>query len=85
MPIPACEICGNPATIHDSHVSSGAADTHHYCGQHAPHDTSPAPSLTSSERIEALATLAEYFGHLSEREKSQLTLEHRLARRSRIV
>ncbi len=34
MKAPACDICGQPATIHDTSVSDGVAVARHFCSEH---------------------------------------------------
>ena len=72
-----CEICGRPATIHETSLASGAVSDRHVCYAHG-----EAMLLKpTAEQREDFRALVEYFRGLSAAEHDQIALSYRLSRR----
>ena len=74
---PACAVCGQPATVHETSIENGSAVTRHLCETHGA-AAIPTPARTDPAR---LPELAAWFDGLSDQEKADLAEQHRLTRR----
>lgn len=73
-----CEICGQPATIHETALNDGAVSYRHLCQVHG-QEMLPAPVVTSDEA--GFQAMVDYYRNLSDAEKDELALDYRLQRR----
>jgi hypothetical protein len=74
---PNCDICGQPATVHETAVEGGGAVTRHLCQEHG----GPALPAVVLEPQAAQAAEELYRG-LSDAEKEHFALLYRLTHRS---
>ena len=74
---PKCEICGEPAVIHETAVADEGAVTWHFCQDHG---QAAMPVLIL--RPQANQAAGEHFGKLSEREKEHFAMLYHLTHRS---
>jgi hypothetical protein len=81
MHLPKCEICGQPAVIHETTLEAGAATPRHFCAEHGETSWRTAMPLSEAQLAGALAQAAEWFQGLPEQEKTQLAELYRLSRR----
>jgi protein-arginine kinase activator protein McsA len=75
---PKCDICGEPATIHETTIESGKATSRHFCQEHG------APSLPPVDKAYQAASLRameEYYHSLSDAERENMALLYRLTKR----
>jgi len=75
-----CDICGQPATIHETAVEGGAASARHFCREHG---EPILPTIVAVARVASLQAAEEYYRSLSEADQEQMALLHRLLTRSR--
>jgi hypothetical protein len=75
---PGCDICGQPATIHETAVRAGEAVTRHLCREHG---ESSLPAVIPGVQAASLQAAEEYFRSLSDAEREHLALVYRLTRR----
>jgi hypothetical protein len=81
QPFP-CDVCGQPATIHETALEAGPAVVHHYCAEHGRSAWPDALRLDGPHaQAEALKAAEEYFRNLSDEEKAQLAELHRFTQR----
>jgi hypothetical protein len=74
---PKCDVCGQPATIHETAVENGTAVARHYCAEHGEASwQATAPAIDPA----AVQTLEEYWRGLSDAEKEQLAELYRLSK-----
>jgi hypothetical protein len=75
---PSCDICGQPATIHDTAINAGEAVSRHRCQEHG-----ESLLTTSIPGVDAasLPTAEELYQRLSESERKHFALLYRLTRR----
>lgn len=79
-----CDICGQPATIHDTAVHCGEVTvSKHYCRQHGVSLEPDTLVLGNTSRIAALATVTGWHNSLSDSEKRQLEMDYHEFRRLR--
>lgn len=74
----SCELCGQPATIHETAVENGAVVARHLCAEHG---ESAWRSATPRLPADAWQAVEEYARGLSPEEWDALALRHRLSRR----
>jgi hypothetical protein len=74
---PRCEICGQPATIHETAVEREGVVSRHLCQKHG-EATSPTVDLGP----QAAQAAEEQFRRLSDAEKEHVALLYRLTHRS---
>jgi hypothetical protein len=76
-----CDVCGQPATIHETALEAGTAVVRHYCEEHGKSAWADALRLDDpSSQAEALKAAKEYYRSLSDEEKAQLAELHRFTR-----
>lgn len=73
-----CEVCGQPATIHETAVNDGAVSYRHLCEAHG-QDVALTEAVKRDEA--SFQVMVDYYRGLSDAEKDQLALEYRLRRR----
>jgi hypothetical protein len=73
---PRCEICGQPATIHETAVEGEGAVTRHLCQEHG---EAALPAVDFGP--EAAQAAEQQYNSLSEGEKEHLALLYRLTHR----
>jgi hypothetical protein len=73
-----CEICGQPATIHETVFNEGAVSCRHLCQVHG-QEKLLDPVVKSDEAD--FQALVDYYQSLSDAEKDELALDYRLQRR----
>jgi hypothetical protein len=73
---PKCDVCGQPAMIHETTLEGGKAVTRHLCPEHGP-ATLPGVNLGP----EAFQAAQERFQSLSDAELQDLALLYRLTHR----
>jgi hypothetical protein len=79
-----CDVCGQPATIHETSIeSSGDIVVRHHCQEHGASVLHGALRIDDPDTQATLANLAEWYNGLTESEKNRIQLEHRLLRRCR--
>jgi hypothetical protein len=81
---PRCEICGRPATLHETALAGGAVVVRHLCQEHG-QDAWHAvlPPLDPDRQAAALQAVEGHWRGLPEAEKEHLALTYRLAKRGR--
>jgi hypothetical protein len=83
MDHPKCEVCGNPATIHETVIESGVGvGLHHLCKQHGESHWQIAAQAVEARSQGALGPLTEWYRSLDHAARSRLEMEYRLMRRS---
>jgi hypothetical protein len=75
---PKCDICGQPATIHETAIRAGEAATRHLCQEHG---ESSLPTAIPGVQASSLATVEEPCRSLSDAERDHLALVYRLTKR----
>jgi hypothetical protein len=75
---PKCDVCGQPATIHETVIRGGEATSRHLCSEHG---EPLLPSVDPGSQAAALQAAEEYYRSLSEAEREHLALVYRLTRR----
>ena len=84
MDHPKCEVCGEPAAIHETAIENGVAvGLHHVCKQHGESHWRSALQAAESRSQDALAQLTEWYRGLPDVERNRIEIEYRLMRRSR--
>jgi hypothetical protein len=79
-----CEVCGEPAAVYDTAIENGeAVATRCLCQEHGTGELQAILRRQASNAQDALAKLSEWYGGLSDVEKSRLELDYRLSRRRR--
>jgi hypothetical protein len=73
---PTCEICGQPATIHETTVDGENAVTRHLCQEHG---ATAMPSVAPGR--DALQAAEQFYHSLSDAEKEHMALLYRLTHR----
>jgi hypothetical protein len=74
-----CEICGRPATIHDTSIENSVAlASRHLCQEHGSNDLHSILSSVAASSQDALSQLSEWYRHLTDVEKRRLEAEYRL-------
>ena len=73
---PKCDVCGEPARIHETAVEAGGAVTRHLCQTHW---KAALPPIKLGP--DAAAAAEEQFRNLSDAEKEHFALTYRLTRR----
>lgn len=71
-----CEICGQPATIHETTVEGENAVTRHLCQDHG---ATTLPTVAPGQ--DAIQAVEQYYHSLSEAEKEHIALLHRVTHR----
>jgi hypothetical protein len=62
MDHPKCEVCGEPATIHETAIENGVAvGLHHLCKQHGESHWRSALQAAESRSQDALAQFTEWY------------------------
>jgi hypothetical protein len=74
---PKCDICGQPATIHETAIRAGEAVSRHRCQEHG---ESFLPTRIPGVQA-SLPTAEELYRSLSEAEREHFALIYRLTRR----
>jgi hypothetical protein len=73
-----CDVCGAPATIHETAVENSQIVVRHLCQNHGK-DLIPAIDFANHEA--ARQTVMEMYNRLSDTEKNELALLHRWSKR----
>ena len=73
-----CEICGQPATIHETAMRAGEAVSRHLCQEHG---ESLVPKSIPGVPAASLPTAEELYLSLSEAEREHMALMYRLTKR----
>lgn len=77
-----CDVCGAPATIHETAIESrGAVVVRHYCQEHGAGAMHGTLRVDDPDIQAAFTDLAEWYNGLAESEKNRIQLEYRLTRR----
>jgi hypothetical protein len=77
-----CEVCGRPATIHETLIESGGTIvSRHQCAEHGAHSLHGTARLDDPGVQAAFAALVAWYDCLSDSEKNRFRLEYRLMRR----
>jgi hypothetical protein len=74
---PKCEICGQPAVVHETTVEDEGVVTRHLCRDHG---QAAAPIVDFGPH--ALQAAAEQYGTLSDAEKEHFAMLYRLTHRA---
>jgi hypothetical protein len=74
-----CDICGEPATIHETTIRAGEAVTRRLCREHG---DSLLPKTIPGIPAASLPTTEELYRNLSEAEREHLSLLYRLSKRT---
>jgi hypothetical protein len=82
---PTCEVCGQPAVVHETEINASSVKTRHLCQAHGEAGWRDAVlSLGDADfQASALRDLEDQWRRLSENDKQQLAQLHRLSRRCR--
>jgi hypothetical protein len=73
-----CEVCGRPATIHETAVKGGNVAEHHRCYAHG----ADGLHIRSDEHQQAdFRAMVEQYHRLSDAEKNEIALTYRLNHR----
>jgi hypothetical protein len=84
MDHPKCELCGEPAEIHETAIENGVAvGSQHLCKQHGESHWRSAVQAVEARSQDALAQLTEWYRGLTDGERSRLEIEYRLMCRNR--
>jgi hypothetical protein len=84
MDHPKCEVCGEPAAIHETAIENGVAvGSHQLCKLHGEPHWRSAVQAVEARSQDALAQLTEWHRGLSDVERTRLEMEYRLMRRGR--
>jgi hypothetical protein len=84
MEHPKCEVCGQPAAIHETAIENGVAvGTHQLCQQHGESHWRSAIEAVELGSQDAAAQLGEWYRSLSDVERNRLEMEYRMMRRCR--
>jgi hypothetical protein len=75
---PKCDVCGQPATIHETVIEGDTAVSRHLCLEHG---QAAMPTVPAGDPADALRAAEEQFGQLSEAEKEHWALYYRLIHR----
>jgi hypothetical protein len=79
-----CEVCGQPATVYDTEIENGGAvATRCLCQEHGTGELQAILLRQAADAQDALAKLSQWYGELTDVEKSRLELDYRLSRRRR--
>jgi hypothetical protein len=70
-----CDICGQPAAIHETVIEGDTAVSRHLCLEHG---QAAMPTVPAGEPAKALRAAEEQFRQLSEAEKEHWALLYRL-------
>jgi hypothetical protein len=73
-----CDVCGQPATIHETLLASGVATDRHVCYAHG---EAMLLKPTAGFQHDEFQTLVEHYRGLPALEKEQMALYYRLSRR----
>jgi hypothetical protein len=79
MLVPKCDVCGQPATIHETALESEAVVTRHLCAEHG--ESAWRATALPVVDAEALRAAEEQWRSLSEAEQEHLALVYRLTHR----
>ena len=75
---PKCDICGQPATIHETTIETGEATSRHFCQEHG---GSLLPPIDPDVQAASLRAMEEYYYSLSDAERENMALLYRLSKR----
>jgi hypothetical protein len=75
---PKCDICGRPATIHETAINAGEVTSRHLCQEHG---EPSLPTVIPGTQAASLEEVMERYRCLSDAEREQMALEYRLTRR----
>ena len=75
---PKCEVCGQPAAIHETTIEAGEATSRHFCQEHG---QPLLPPVDPGVQAASLRALEEYFHSLSDAERENMALLYRLTKR----
>jgi hypothetical protein len=75
---PKCDVCGQPATIHETLIKGGEAASRHLCQEHG---ESSLPTVVPGVQATPLPTAEELYRGLSEAEREHMALLYRLTKR----
>jgi hypothetical protein len=82
---PTCEVCGQPAVVHETEIVASRVTSHHLCQAHG--EAGWRDAVLSLRDInfqaDAIRDLEDQWRRLSENDKQQLAQLHRLTRRCR--
>jgi hypothetical protein len=73
-----CEVCGEPATIHETAIEGGVVSRRHSCEVHGK-ESLLVPEVKSDDA--GFQAMVDYYRGLSEAEKDEMAVEYRLLRR----
>jgi hypothetical protein len=73
-----CDVCGQPATIHETAIVVGAVVLHHFCVVHGAAARDGALQLATVDKQAAWALLTEQYAKLTGTERTQLAQEQRV-------
>jgi hypothetical protein len=76
-----CDVCGRPATVHETAIAAGNVASRHFCDAHGAGVRADAVPLDDTQRQAAITTLAERASKMTPAERARLELEYRLVTR----
>jgi hypothetical protein len=75
---PRCDLCGRPATIHETAIRAGETVSRHFCQEHG---EPPLPPVDPGVQAASLRAAEEYYLSLSDAEREHMALVYRLTKR----